>query len=409
MESYVIEGARAVLPGGTETVSLRIEGDRIAALDGARGGAAVVDARGLVLAPALVDVHGDAFERQLMPRPGVFFPLDVAVMETDRQLAGNGIATAYHALTLGWEPGLRSVARGTELVRLWQAIAARLTVENRVQLRWETFCFEAEDLIAEALAGPLTPSVAFNDHTTMAMLSPTVRLQDRPFDHAPDFPVVDTSAPEFLRKMSARAARSDIPAEDYVALLREIWDRRAQVPDAIARVGAAAGKVGAAMFSHDDTQPETRAFYRSHGARVSEFPMNDAVATAAREAGDLIVFGAPNVLRGGSHLGSPGAADMIARGLCDVLASDYYYPAMLAAVARLHAERLKPLHELWKLVSANAAAASNLTDRGELAVGKRADLVLLDWPEGAFPQVRATISGGRVSYDTGLMREAVMA
>ena len=122
MDSYVIEGARAVLPGGTEAVALRVEDGRIAALDGPRDGAPVVDARGLVLAPALVDVHGDAFERQLMPRPGVFFPLDVAVMETDRQLAGNGIATAYHALTLGWEPGLRSVARGTELVRLWQAL-----------------------------------------------------------------------------------------------------------------------------------------------------------------------------------------------------------------------------------------------------------------------------------------------
>ncbi|MDF0598120.1 alpha-D-ribose 1-methylphosphonate 5-triphosphate diphosphatase [Psychromarinibacter halotolerans] len=409
MDSYVIEGARAVLPGGTEAVALRVEDGRIAALDGPRDGAPVVDARGLVLAPALVDVHGDAFERQLMPRPGVFFPLDVAVMETDRQLAGNGIATAYHALTLGWEPGLRSVARGTELVRLWQAMAARLTVENRVQLRWETFCFEAEPLIAEALAGPLTPSVAFNDHTTMAMLAPDVRLQDRPFDHAPDFPVVDTSSAAFLRKMSARAARSDIPAEDYVALLRETWERRPDVPDAIARVGAAAGRAGAAMFSHDDTQPETRAFYRGHGARVSEFPMNDRVAQAARDAGDLIVFGAPNVLRGGSHLGSPGAADMIARGLCDVLASDYYYPAMLAAVARLVADGVGPLHEMWKLVSANAAAASNLTDRGALAVGQRADLVLLDWPEGAYPRVRATVSGGRVAYDTGLMREAVMA
>ena len=60
-------------------------------------------------------------------------------------------------------------------------------------------------------------------------------------------------------------------------------------------------------------------------------------------------------------------------------------------------------------MSANAAAASNLTDRGALAVGQRADLVLLDWPDGAVPRVRATISGGRVSYDTGLMREAVMA
>ena len=49
--------------------------------------------------------------RQVMPRPGVVFPLEAALLDTDRQLAGNGIATAYHALTLSWEPGLRSIAQ----------------------------------------------------------------------------------------------------------------------------------------------------------------------------------------------------------------------------------------------------------------------------------------------------------
>jgi alpha-D-ribose 1-methylphosphonate 5-triphosphate diphosphatase len=111
------------------------------------------------------------------------------------------------------------------------------------------------------------------------------------------------------------------------------------------------------MLSHDDSQAETRAFYRNHGARISEFPMNLAVAQAAREAGDLIVFGAPNAARGGSHLGSPRAADMVAAGLCDILASDYYYPAMLAAVARLRTDGLGRLDQLWKLVAANPAAA----------------------------------------------------
>ena len=89
------------------------------------------------------------------------------------------------------------------------------------------------------------------------------------------------------------------------------------------------------MLSHDDTQHETRDFYRALGARVAEFPMRTPVAARARASGDSIIFGAPNVVRGGSHIGSPSAADMIEDGLCDALASDYYYPAMLASVARL--------------------------------------------------------------------------
>lgn len=394
----VIEGASVILPDAVARISLRIENGLIAALDGPRDGARVIDGRGMVLAPALVDIHGDAFERQLMPRPGVMIPTAAALLETDRQLAANGIATAYHALTLSWEPGLRSVGIGHEVVAALAALAPRLTVENRVQLRWETFCFEALPLIETALAGPLLPALAYNDHTTMGVLHPSVALQDRPFDHAPDFPVADMASPGFAARMESRAKRSGMEISAFIALMRDIWQRRPDVPAVIAEAGAKAGAAGAPMLSHDDSQPETRDFYRSHGARISEFPMNLAVARAARAAGDWIVFGAPNAARGGSHLGSPGAADMVAAGLCDILASDYYYPAMLAAVARLQADGIGRLPDLWKLVSGNPATALGLADRGEIAVGRRADLVLLDWPEGQPPVVRQSFVNGRAAY-----------
>jgi alpha-D-ribose 1-methylphosphonate 5-triphosphate diphosphatase len=398
MEAFVIEGASVILPDRVAQVAVRVEGGVIAALDGPRDGAPVIDGRGMILAPAMVDIHGDAFERQLMPRPGVMIPTEAALLETDRQLASNGIATAYHALTLGWEPGLRSVATGQDVVQMLTALAPRLTVENRVQLRWETFCFEALPLIETALCGPLLPALAFNDHTTMGVLHPSVALQDRPFDHDPDFPVVDMDSPAFAAKMESRARRSGMDGTDFITLMRQMWQRRPEVPAMIAAAGQKAATAGVPMLSHDDSQPETRDFYRSHGARISEFPMNMAVTRAAREAGDWIVFGAPNAARGGSHLGSPGAADMVAAGLCDILASDYYYPAMLAAVARLQADGIGRLPDLWKLVSANPAAALGLANRGEIAVGRRADLVLLDWPEGGTPVVRQCRVAGRAAY-----------
>lgn len=398
MEAIVVEGASVILPDEVARVSVRIENGVIAALDGARDGARVIDGRGMILAPALVDIHGDAFERQLMPRPGVMIPTEAALLETDRQLAANGIATAYHALTLSWEPGLRSVAIGHEVVETLAALGPRLTVENRVQLRWETFCFEAMPLIDDALAGPLLPALAFNDHTTMGVLHPSVALQDRPFDHDPDFPVVDMDSPGFAAKMESRAKRSGMPVTDFIVLMREMWQRRPEVPAAIAEAGRKAQAARAPMLSHDDSQPETRDFYRGHGARISEFPMNRTVTRAAREAGDWIVFGAPNAARGGSHLGSPGAAAMVAEGLCDILASDYYYPAMLAAVARLQADGIGRLPDLWKLVAANPAAALGLRDRGEITIGRRADLVLLDWPEGHAPVVRQCLVTGRAAY-----------
>lgn len=394
----LIEGAEVLLPEGRARVSVRIEAGVITGLDVAADGARRLAAPGLLLAPALVDIHGDAFERQLMPRPGVLLPVEAALLETDRQLAANGIATAYHALTLSWEPGLRSVQMGWDILGTLNRIAARLTVENRLQLRWETFCFEALPLIETALTGPLTPALAFNDHTSMALLHPGTALQDRPFEHSPHYPVVDLESPGFAAKMAVRAARSQMEVAEYVALIGRVWQRRPEVPPVLAQVAALGRAAGAPMLSHDDTQPETRDFYRALGARISEFPMNPATARAARAAGDALVFGAPNAARGGSHLGSPGAAAMLAEGLCDILASDYYYPAMLSAVARLAADKAAPLPRLWDLVSGGPARALGLTDRGTIAPGLRADLVLVDWPEGHAPAVRRTLVAGRMAY-----------
>lgn len=398
MEPYVIEGARVVLPLGVEQVSVQVEGGKISGLDAPRDGARVIDGRGKILAPALVDIHGDAFERQLMPRPGVDFPLHAALLETDRQLSANGIATAYHALTLSWEPGLRSVAMGNAVLDGLLALAPRLTVENRLQLRWETFCFEALPLIERALAGPLLPSIAFNDHTSMALLHPATALQDRPFDHDPTFPVVDMTSASFAAKMADRAKRSGLSQSDYVALIQSIWQRRAQVPAVMDKVAAMGRTAGAPMLSHDDSQAQTRRFYHGIGAKISEFPMNLQAAQTARDLGDWIIFGAPNAARGGSHLGSPSAGDMIARGLCDILASDYFYPAMLTAMARLLAQGRGTLAQLWPLIAANPARALGLHDRGEVALGQRADLVLLDWPDGEAPATRLTLVAGRAAY-----------
>lgn len=393
-----IAGAKAILSDDIIETDITLSDGTIAEIGGSSTSDQVIDGRGLLLAPAMVDIHGDAFERQMMPRPGVFFPIDAAMLETDRQLACNGIATAYHALTLSWEPGLRSVERGTAFVDGFEALQSRFTIENRIQLRWETFAFEAVDLIERVLQSPLTPSVAFNDHTSMTMRAEGLPVQQRLFEHNPDFAVADTRHPDFLKRLNRTAERAGMSIEDYRAMLLRIWERRADVPAMIEKVAAMGRTKSASMLSHDDTQLETRDFFRNHGAHISEFPMSKPVAQAARNNGDAIVFGAPNVLRGGSHIGSPSAADMVEDGLCDVLASDYFYPAMLAAIARLDREKRGERHALWSLVSGGPAKACKLDDRGEIAVGKRADLILIDWPQGETPAVKMTMSGGKIAY-----------
>lgn len=397
MTLQTFEGATVYLPGEVAETSVTIADGRIAEIGGPVQGE-TIDARGFILAPALIDVHGDAFERQLMPRTGVYFPLEPAVLETDRQLAANGIATAYHAITLSWEPGLRSVDRARELMQAMIDLAPRLLVENRVQLRWETFAFEALELIDWALKAPLLPSIAFNDHTSMTMRAYDVAIQDRHFELSPDFSIAALDDERMKKRTASKAHRAGMSDEDYIKLLGEVWERRDQVGATIARVAAAGRAAGAPMLSHDDTRAETRSWYRDLGALTSEFPMVLEAAQAARDAGDTIIFGAPNAARGGSHIGSLSAGDMVEAGLCDALASDYYYPALLAAIERLDREKRADRSRLWSLVSGGAATAMGLNDRGEIRTGKRADLVLVDWPEARTPAIRGTWVNGRCAF-----------
>ena len=44
------------------------------------------------------------------------FPVDIAMRDTDRQLVANGITTAYHGITISWEPGLRSLAQSLQVI-----------------------------------------------------------------------------------------------------------------------------------------------------------------------------------------------------------------------------------------------------------------------------------------------------
>ncbi len=398
-----IEGARTILADDIVETAVTIAEGHIVAVGGAAPVAARrLDGRGLVLAPALIDIHGDAFERQVMPRPDVFFPMQAAILETDRQLAANGIATAYHALTLSWEPGLRSLATAEAFIAALAVLAPRLTVENRVQLRWETFALDAVGLIRRALSGPLLPALAFNDHTTMSMRAIGMPVTERPFVMA-DTDVADSDDPRLLLRLAGNARRAGVSADAYLALLAGQWERRDEVAAAVAAVATMGRAAGAPMLSHDDSQPEMRRHFAGLGAGIAEFPMCAVTARDARARGEPVVLGAPNVVRGGSHIGSLDAAAMIEAGDCDILASDYFYPAMLAAVARLWQDRRAPLPRLWALVSAHPARALGLGDRGVIAPGKRADLVLVDWPEGQVPSVRLTLSAGRVAHLSGAL------
>ena len=379
-------GGRVLLPDGEfAKADIAFRDGHVSAV-GDAGGRRCIDAAGLLVLPGMVDIHGDAFERQLAPRPEVQFPLDMAMADSDRQLVANGITTAFHGITCSWEGGLRGIDSARALVmHLAQArrmngsgpFSADLSADNRVHLRFENHNVEAAAEVLQWIEQGLIDFLAFNDHL-----------------------------PAIARRMgddgrvAKYAERAGVSAARFREIVGTSQARCDEVPEVVRRLADQAMRAGVPMASHDDTSPEDRRHYQSMGCEIAEFPMTREAAQLARELGNPVIMGAPNVVRGGSHIGLVRAADMVQEGTCSVLASDYFYPAMLAAPFRLARDGIVPLAEAWNLVSRNPARAAGLGDRGDIAVGQRADLLLVDDSRPGAPRVVATLVAGEPRHVT---------
>ncbi|WP_149536941.1 alpha-D-ribose 1-methylphosphonate 5-triphosphate diphosphatase [Siccirubricoccus phaeus] len=361
-----IAGGQVLRDGTLDPGELHLAGGVIAA----GGGGRAFDARGLLVMPGLIDIHGDAHERSIQPRPGIGFPMGLAVRDAASQLLGLGITTAYMGVTLSWEPGLRSLEAWRGLMAALDA--ARPAIDLRVHLRFEADNLDAlPDALLDIAAGRVH-LIGFNDHT-----------------------------PAILKKLgnakevAKYAGRAGLAPEAFRALIEGVAAKRGEVPATRRKLAEAAAARGLPMLSHDDATLEDRALFRGLGARICEFPMAEEVAADARAAGEHVVMGAPNVVRGGSHLGWASAAPLAERGLVTVLASDYHWPALLEAPFAMARRGKMSLAAAWDLVSANPAAAAGLADRGRLAAGLRGDVVVVD-PAG--PHVVAVFCGGELAH-----------
>jgi alpha-D-ribose 1-methylphosphonate 5-triphosphate diphosphatase len=133
---------------------------------------------------------------------------------------------------------------------------------------------------------------------------------------------------------------------------------------------------GLRLASHDDTTLEHVEQSVADRVAIAEFPTTLEAAHALHAAGISVLMGAPNLVRGSSHSGNVGTAELARAGLLDVMSSDYMPASLL--MAAFHLPKAVPAIELpqaVRTVTAAPAAAVGLDDRGEIAVGKRADLV----------------------------------
>ena len=309
------------------------------------------------LLPGLVELHTDHVEYHFSPRPGVRWDPLPAVLASDAQLAAAGATTVLDAVRIGSEPGnredagasARDLADSIELA----ADAGLLRADHAIHVRCEVSTEDCLDSFGEFVDDPHVRLVSVMDHTP----------GQRQF--------ADIEA--YKRNYLAKLRLSESEFEAFVAPRRERSARYAGPHRrAIAKLAA---ERGLTLATHDDATPGHVAESVELGARISEFPTTVLSASVAAERGQQIVMGAPNIVRGGSQSGNVAAAELLGLGLLHILSSDYVPASPLQAVFQLVAEGMLGLPAGARLTSGNPARAVGLDDRGEIAVGKRADLV----------------------------------
>lgn len=377
-ESLYLTGANIVL---TDTVindgSLVIEDGHICAInpESAPANTTTVKLDGKTLIPGMIDLHCDALEKEVEPRPNVHFPLDFAVAQADKRNAAAGITTVYHALSFANEElGVRNNNFAADIARSVQAWQPHALIDNRVHCRYEVTDATGVSVLQDLLNERSMHMLSFMDHTPG---------QGQFKDIAAYRNYISRTYKTSETELDTLIARKQAAAEGAIDRIKELV--------------AAAHQNGIAVASHDDDNRERIDTMHGLGVTMSEFPINLDTAQYAKQQGIHTIFGAPNILRGKSQSGSMRALDAIDAGVADCLCADYSPAALLVAVFKIAQTGLIDLPSAVRMVTANPATAAGLDDRGDITVGKKADLAAISL-FGDLPQVSSVWTHGKLAY-----------
>lgn len=404
MADFAITNARVVLPDRVlDRATVCVSGGLIEDVQATsrfttRVAPEVIDAGGALLMPGLIDLHNDALELEVNPRPRARLPLPFALNNLERRLIAAGVTTEFHAIGFMERP---AAFRTIDNARERSAYIAQLAsgppraIEHHVLHRINVRDRNALDIVFDSLDSLPVRYASLDDHTPG---QGQYRDVEKHHKHMEQHRAVRGGTPEGLDEVMRRM---ELAVADT-----------ATVPYVHERVRAESRLLPITLASHDDHTPEKVDTLFEVGAQIAEFPVALEAAERARERGMTIVVGAPNVLRGGSQSGNIAAGDLIRHGLADIICADYHAPSMLAAVFRIVDEGLRDIPSAVRMVTLTAAQAVGLTDRGSIQAGMRADLILVQVDSHGFPHVEATFTRGRrtstfTAHGNGMERLAV--
>src|SRR5450631_998619 len=317
-----------------------------------------VDAEGDLLMPGLIELHTDHLEAHYVPRPKVFWNPVAAVISYDGQLATSGITTVLDSLRVWREDGAEDVdgRAGVLAIAITSAReAGLLRADHFLHLRCEIPMPSVVEEAKELIERPDVRLMSLMDHTPgQRQFRDEVKLRDYYRGKGGGMTDADLDV-LFEKRFAYQKAYAATNMREIVELAHQY-----EIP----------------LASHDDTTEENVIDAVRDRVSVAEFPTTMEAARGLHQAGIGILMGAPNVVRGGSHSGNIAAVDLAREGFLDILSSDYIPSSLLMAALQL--PQLVPAIDLAsaiRTVTKTSAEAVGLSDRGEIAAGKRADLI----------------------------------
>jgi len=376
-EVTVLKNARIVLGNEVVTGHLAVAEGRIVSVDTGIAPQAGQDLEEDYLLPGLVDIHTDHFEKHVFPRAHVRWDPLRAAMAHDAQIIGSGITTVFDSLCVG--ATIKNPERREILAPMIDALeqaqlAGMLRSDHLVHLRCEITDEETTRLTEENIGKEIVRMVSVMEHLPGRRQSKNIE--------------------GYIERRMADSGESRGEVERAMQdLLNFSDDISAKVRPAVV---ALAHAHGLPLLSHDDTELEHIDEALAEGISVSEFPCTQEAARKAKHHAMHVVGGAPNIIRGGSQSGNVAVSDLMAESLVDILASDYVPRSLLDSAFLIAAEEALDvdLPSAVRMVTKTPAEVAGLTDRGEIAQGKRADLLHVG-VQGGHPFVKHAWRAGR--------------
>ncbi|EIX9032750.1 alpha-D-ribose 1-methylphosphonate 5-triphosphate diphosphatase [Klebsiella aerogenes] len=356
----IINNVKLVLEDETINGSLEVQEGRIYAFAESQSRLpGALDGEGGWLLPGLIELHTDNLDKFFTPRPKVDWPAHSAMSSHDALMVASGITTVLDAVAIGdvrdGGDRLENLEKMINAVEETQKRGLN-RAEHRLHLRCELPHHTTLPLFEKLVDREPVTLVSLMDHSP-GQRQFANREKYREY-YQGKYQLSGEQMLRFEEEQMALAATWSLPNRQAIAAMC----RERQI----------------ALASHDDATHEHVAESYRLGSVIAEFPTTLAAAQASRQHGMNVLMGAPNIVRGGSHSGNVAAHQLAASGLLDILSSDYYPASLLDAAFRIadSDDNAFTLAQAVRLVSKHPAQALGLHDRGVIAEGKRADLVL---------------------------------